>query len=280
MEEFDINRVHWSNGKFKPWNLSQKPAKLIQLEYSPDEELIVVEISSKRIAFLQREVVYHHIVQGRINQTDFILTFCGACNAGVLMSPVVNAKVHHFQEKGVYNGQQIFEDIETNTLWNHLTGEGLHGKLKGNILEYIGSLEMTTYAEEMEKNPEIETYISGQKKIQQAIIKFFSEKLLGKNNSGWLPPYFQKTLPEIDDTLPKMTMGLAVKIDNTIRFYPMDEIKEKKIINDTIENVSFDVKMKNNVPVAHTENGEMPFQLFTRWYAFILTYPKGKVYSN
>ena len=278
MENFDINRVHWERGKFKPWYLKQNPINLNELNLNSDEELIVIQISGERIAFLQREVVYHHIIQGKINDTDFILTFCGVCNAGVLMSPFINDKVYHFREIGVYNGQQIFEDSETLTLWNHLTGEALWGKLVGNTLNYIGSLTMSTFQEELRNNPTLKIYISGKKKLYQLIMRFVIKKILGSHNKNWLPPHFQKTLPPLNNSLPKMTMGLAVKINNTTVFYPIDSIKEN-VNTHTIENIVIEIRMKNKIPMAVTENGDIPFQLFTRWYAFILTYPKGKLYN-
>ncbi len=279
MEKFDINRVHWEKGKFKPWYLSQKPVNIKELKLNSEEELILIEISRQEVGFLQREVVYHHIIQGQINDVDFILTFCGVCNAGVLLSPMIDNKLHYFRETGVYNGQQIFEDTETKTLWNHLTGEALFGHHQDKTLDFIGSLKMTTLGEELKKNPNLPIYISGQKKFYRSIMRFVIKVILGKNNKNWLPPHFEKTLPKVDNSLPKLTMGLAVKINNTIRFYPQDIIKEDEF-TDFLDGVKISIKMKNKIPVAKTENEGIPFQLFTRWYAFILTYPKGELYRN
>lgn len=279
MEIFDIDRVHWEKGKFERWELTQEPTMLKACGFPDNEELIIIEVEGERIAFLQREVVYHHIIQGKIKNTDFILTFCGVCNAGVLLSPKIKNNVYNFREIGVYNGQQIFEDIETHSLWNHLTGEALWGDLKDNTLKYIGGLTMSTVKEELEKDGEIKIHISGKRKIYQKIMRFIIKYILGKRNKNWLPPHFTKTLPEIDDSIPRMTMGLAIKINNNAIFYPIDLIKGK-VINDTIENVTFEIKFRNNIPIAVNENGESIFQLFTRWYAFILTYPDGELYRT
>ncbi|GEM_PF-1343295 len=104
METFDINRVHWEKGKFKPWYLNQKPIEIKELDLNLDEELIIIDLSGQAVGFLQREVVYHHIIQGQINNVDFIITFCGVCNAGVLLSPVIYDKLYYSRETGVYNG--------------------------------------------------------------------------------------------------------------------------------------------------------------------------------
>jgi hypothetical protein len=277
MESFDIDRVHWEKGKFERWELTQEPKMLKSYDFSENEELIIIEIEGEKIAFLQREVVYHHIIQGKIKNTDFILTFCGVCNAGVLLSPVIKNRVYNFREIGVYNGQQIFEDIETHSLWNHLTGEALWGDLKGNTLKYIGGLTMSTVKEELKNDENIKIFISGKRKVYQKIMRFVIKYILGERNKSWLPPHFTKTLPDVDSSIPKMTMGLAIKVNNEAKFYPIDLIK-KELVKDTIENVTFEIKLKGKIPVAVAENEDSIFQLFTRWYAFILTYPKGKRY--
>ncbi len=279
MEIFDIDRVHWEKGKFKPWYLKQNPVKLHELKLNSKEELILIEISGQVFGFLLRELIYHHIIQGQINDVNFIVTFCGVCNAGVVLSPMIDNKLYHFREIGVYNGQQISEDIETHTLWNHLTGEALSGELKGTILNFIGSLNMTTFEEQLKINPNQLIYISGQKKIYRSIMRFVIKVILGKRNKNWLPPHFKKTLAYVDNSLPKMTMGLAVKIKDSIKFYPFELIKNKGI-KDTLDGDVIDIKIENEVPKAKTIKGEVPFQLFTRWYAFILTYPKGELYKN
>jgi hypothetical protein len=279
MESFDISRVHWEKGKFQPWYLDQKPINLKDLKYKSDEELIVISLSGKQYGFLLREVVYHHIIQGELNGIDFILTFCGVCNAGVLLSPVIKNKLYHYKETGVYNGQQIFEDIETHTLWNHLTGEALFGELIGNTLEYIGSLNMTTIGEANESIPDLPIYISGKKKIYGNIMRFVIKVILGERNKNWLPPHFTKTLPEVNNALPKMTMGLAIKIKDKLRFYPVELFKENEL-SDIFNGIKITLKMENKIPKAKTETGEIPFQLFTRWYAFILTYPDGELFKK
>jgi hypothetical protein len=38
---------------------------------------------------------------------------------------------------GVYNGTQLIKDVETGSLWNHITGEAIHGALEGGALERI-----------------------------------------------------------------------------------------------------------------------------------------------
>jgi hypothetical protein len=277
MDSFDINRVHWENGKFFPWYLDSQPHTLKDVRLNNSEELMIVNLGGQDFCFLKRELVYHHIIQGKLNNTDFLLTFCGVCNAGAIFDPKIDGVIYRYREIGVYNGQQIFQDEKTKSLWNHLTGECLYGDLKGKHLELISSPRMSTYEMELKSKPETPFFISGKAKIFRSIMNFVIKVILGSWNKNWLPPHFEKTLPEIDNRLPKMTMGLAVKPNkkDKILFYPTSLLRNKSTLK--INGTEFILSFIEGVPTLKSKDGEMPYQLFTRWYAFSLTYPDGKL---
>jgi len=280
VNSFDISRVHWEHGKFNPWYLDSQsnPIKDVRLENS--EELMIISLGDQEYGFLKRELVYHHVIQGKLNNADFILTFCGVCNAGAIFDPKVDGIVRKYREIGVYNGQQIFQDDETRSLWNHLTGECLYGDAEGKCLEMINSPRMSTYGIEIKINPDLPLFISGKAKVFRAIMNFVIKVILGRSNKNWLPPHFEKTLPKIDGRLPKMTMGLAVKINKVspMFFYPCSVLKDKPSL--TIGGSEFILSFIGGVPTVKSKDGEMPFQIFTRWYAFSLTYPNGKLITE
>jgi hypothetical protein len=280
MDSFDISRVHWEHGKFSPWYLSGDAHLLNDLRLGSAEELIVIVLDGQEFGFLKRELIYHHIIQGKLNRADFVLTFCGVCNAGALFDPKIEGLSHRYREIGIYNGQQIFQDEETKSLWNHITGECLYGDLKGKRLDLINTPRMTTYGAEVKANPDLPLFVSGKAKVFRAIMNFVIKVILGSPNRNWLPPHFEKTLPEIDDRLPKMTMGLAVRPtkNGQVLFFPISLLKNKSML--TIGKEDFSLSFDGGVPTLKSIDGEMPFQLFTRWYAFSLTYPAGKLISE
>ncbi len=280
MSSFDLSRVHWEHGKFSPWHVDHQPNTLKNVRLEDSEELVIVNLGGHEYGFLKRELVYHHIIQGKLDGTDFLMTFCGVCNAGALFDPRIDGVVHRFREIGVYNGLQIFQDDETKSLWNHLTGECLHGALEGKRLPLFGSPGMSTYGLALKSDPDFPLFISGKAKVFRAIMNFVIKVILGENNKNWLPPHFEKTLPKLDDRLPKMTMGLALKTGDTasIRFFPVALLKGKSFL--TVDGAEYDVSFIEGVPTIQSKDGSMPFQLFTRWYAFSLTYPKGTLITE
>jgi hypothetical protein len=277
MNSFDISRVHWEHGKFNPWYLDSQPHLLKDLRLDNSEELMMIDLNGQEFGFLKRELIYHHVIQGKLNHIDFLLTFCGVCNAGAVFNPNIEGVIHKYKEIGVYNGQQIFQDEESKSLWNHLTGECLYGNLKGRNLELINSPRMSTYELEIKTKPDLPIFISGKAKIFRAVMNFVIKVILGNSNKNWLPPHFEKTLPKIDNRLPKMTMGLAIKpkMKGQIFFYPISLIKDKSTL--IIEGTEYILSFNEGIPNLKSKDGRMPFQLFTRWYAFSLTYPDGEL---
>ena len=58
------------------------------------------------------------------------------------MIPTIDGTAHHFVVGGVYDGVFMAQDTETQTLWNHITGEALHGPLAGRRLPVSNLLQM------------------------------------------------------------------------------------------------------------------------------------------
>ena len=48
--------------------------------------------------------------------------------------------MQHFDNVGLYDGLFVMQDVETKTLWNHITGEALYGPRVGSTLGPVGNL--------------------------------------------------------------------------------------------------------------------------------------------
>jgi hypothetical protein len=47
------------------------------------------------------------------------------------LTPLVNGEVHHFENRGLYDGLSTLWDEETGSIWNHISGEAVYGPLLG-----------------------------------------------------------------------------------------------------------------------------------------------------
>jgi hypothetical protein len=88
-----------------------------------------------------------------------------------------------------------------------------------------------------------------------------------------LPPGFRKTISNPDERRPEMEHGLGVVIGDRARYYPLEVLQRGLREEWEGRSLYLALQEEDGLPKAEWENGERPFQLFTRWYGFSLTYP-------
>lgn len=193
------------------------------------------------------------------------------------MVPVIEDKLYHFGPRGLYNGLVLLGDDETHSYWDHITGECVYGAMKGKRMD-VFSIEHMKAKNALTKYPDLNIALSQ----SPLIMKMMAPMMKIQAKTGFLPPFFRKTMKEVDPRLPEMASGLGVMTDSMQRFYPVDAIKEA---GGQIEEILDGIKLKvfidenDHVPYALDEQGKKPMQLFTRWYGFSLTYPNCEVYK-
>lgn len=231
------------------------------------------------------------------------------------MIPLIDGQYTEFAARGLFNGLALLGDKRTQSYWDHITGECVHGARKGEQLEFTDfDLLYTTVSGALKTFPQAQIAFSDGIPTRGFILKWvstFYHKLLG----NWLPPNFTKTLGKEDTRLERMTLGLGLWTDKTRRYYPMDTLKQIEAgVVDTIDGQMLFVLFnpQTNAPDAFyieansvTKQGDSyyfdtgitfkdgqlcsadnqpikidrPQQMFTRWYGFANTFPNCEIYS-
>jgi hypothetical protein len=214
--------------------------------------------------------------------------------------------MHHFVVTGVYDGLFVMRDIETSTLWNHITGEAVHGPLRGRTLP-VSNLMQTNVKQALLLDANTKVAISSRP---------FSGAgpRLGTNEN--LNSKFTGTLGTEDTRRPRMDLGLGVWSEKTRRYYSRESIRKrgdafidsldgKKVLIyiDPESSVPAALFVNSNMARVHgkeirLDNGmilrsglliggdgrpqsvERPQQIFTRWYGFALTFPGCEVFND
>jgi len=197
------------------------------------------------------------------------------CNSGVGLTPIINGKVHHFSTGGLYNGLVLLIDDETETYWDHITGEAVYGPLAGAQTD-MWSIRITNVKTALQEQPELLLLRSNPGVFGRMISSAMSLPFM----QGKLPPGFRKTMDARDDRLPEMEMGLGVIACGIKRFYPMALIRDG--IEDDLDSHAIRVRIdeSDGIPHAKLADGTRPIQLLTRWYGFAYTYPGCEIYSR
>lgn len=174
------------------------------------------------------------------------------------------------------------QDAETRTLWNHITGDAMHGAQLGKSLGPVSNLLHMTAAQALTIDAATRIAISD-RPFNAAGRNRFSEA------NRTMQDRFAATLGTEDPRRPRMDLGLGIWTGKTARYYSVSTIRERADgIADRIDGRALRVYIdqESNVPVAvfldarGRPSDERPQQMFTRWYGFALTFPGCEVFGG
>jgi hypothetical protein len=224
------------------------------------------------------------------------------------MIPTIGGKPHHFVVTGLYDALFVMRDLETSTLWNHITGEAVHGPLLGRKLPLSNLLQMNV-KQALAMDPNMEVAISS-RPFSGGGNRLDPNATLAERFIGSLD------LKAEDTRRPRMELGLGLSSGEKHRFYPMDLIQQRGgaffdvfdnrsvliyIDQETFTPAALFVDAKNakvqgneirlndgralRSGILVSRDGQplpmdRPLQTFTRWYGFALTFPGCEVFGQ
>lgn len=256
-------------------------------------------------------LVYHHVVQGTLNNLDWMITFCCLCNAGAFYNAEHKGTVLKFAAQGYYDVMSLIADEKTQSYWNHLTGECLTGDYAGDTLVRWNTLTQMTAQVAHQAYPnalftDIELDDDGTSEKWNSYYRLPDEPDYG----GLL-----KTLGEEDIRLPRHDMGLGIWTQQTQRYYSalqiydahsviVDQLDGRTIVVCIDEMISLPTVFYCETKNAVLENGqiqldndqvykqgvlyqedkpikaERPNHNAIRWYSFSSLFPKCEIYPE
>jgi hypothetical protein len=249
--------------------------------------LLSFERNGERRSLLKSDMVYHHVAQGRLADEPYLITYCGLCNSGIGLTPLVQGRQHHFMAAGMTNGMAFLRDEESESYWDHITGECFEGRLRGERMPFW-PIEVTTVAGELATNG-------------GAILLKSSDVPVPKGDRSWLRNGLRKMLqpqkealsPKVartmngpfDERLPAHTLGLGVMdVAHQAKFYPVDVIPYGGQIEDRWQDRPLLITRPaatNGIPSAQwADSGTRPMQTVIRWYGFAFTYPNCAIHHS
>ncbi len=300
---------------FKPFNVaSYQPLKsaLDQALIDTATNLMVFEVGQQTLTLVMKQMAYHHVAQGHLNGQAWVAFFCAGCNMGSYAIPVVRDRIHHFRVTGIYNGMSVMSDYETDSSWEHITGECISGPLQGSRLatqsaQYMNAEQVLDYA------PQAQIAISKPSGIGRLLDSILLRPMT--EAAGYMFPPFRLSMTQGDNRLPELELGLGIWIGRQARFYPLRAVKANdNALTDVLNKQQIVVYMDpiGGSPVAHRsaspvqhwdgdtlvlESGERirngyvttnasqrcpldtPYQQIARWYGFSYMFPECEIFS-
>ena len=114
--------------------------------------IIGVSFNGEAKAYPIQFLGYHHHIQDTVGGKPILVTYCTVCRTGRVFEPMVNGKKEKFRLVGMDHFNAMLEDAATKSWWRQVTGEAIAGKLKGQKLPEVFSMQ-TSLSEWLKLNP-------------------------------------------------------------------------------------------------------------------------------
>ena len=176
---------------------------------------------------------------------------------------------------GLNNNNLLLIDRKTKTVWNQLSGEGIHGKQKGNFLSPNPSIQ-TTWGYWKQNHPQTKLLV-----IKDTVNAIFPESVnQSPHYNNWSPGDGRPKKKNVHKT---ETLGLGIKSANSSVYFPFEVLfKEKSPLIYDLNGENITIFFDSSGLTAWVENskGEMIPSIITYNWAWNNFYPNTKIYNQ
>ncbi len=131
-----------NNPQFIPYNQSNA---------SDTTRGILININNKQRFYPYNILAYHEIVNDKIDDTHYSVTFCPLCDAGIVFDRTVNDEVLQFGVSGLlYESNLLMYDTKTESLWSQAGNRAVAGDYTGTQLNIL-PFQLLSFKEVKEK---------------------------------------------------------------------------------------------------------------------------------
>ena len=220
--------VFMANFKMAADHMFYQPKKLLLANAAGNKVdsnrlILGVSINGEAKAYPIRFLGYHHHVQDIVGGKPILATYCTVCRTGRVFEPIINGKKETFRLVGMDHFNAMLEDATTKSWWQQATGKAVAGKLKGQQLPEVMSVQ-TSLIKWMELHPD--------SKVMQADSAFIASydttlkyesgksksKLTGTDSLSWKDK----------------SWVIGVKSGNDRKAYDWNRLKKERVIHDQL----------------------------------------------
>lgn len=210
-----------------------------------DKQTLIIGIANDGVAkaYPIHIIGYHHQVQDSLGNKPVIVTYCTVCRTGRVYSPIVNNAHEYFRLVGMDHFNAMFEDYTTKSWWRQVNGKAIAGKMKGAQLPEIPSVQMTL-GDWIEIHPNtliLQGDTTFHKKYEK--LKLFDD--------GTIKSSLEK---RDSNSWKNKSWVIGININGSAKAYDWNNMIAKRIIQDSISNVSVLITIEKNNKTFYTFN--------------------------
>jgi hypothetical protein len=126
-----------------------------EADYMVDDEVVFgAVVNGEARAYPVRILGHHELANDTLGGEPVSLVYCTLCRTPVFYHREVAGRVLDFETSGLLeNSNKVMVDVQTDSLWNQLTGEAFAGPLAGAVLDRL-PMVVTTWSDWISQHPD------------------------------------------------------------------------------------------------------------------------------
>lgn len=258
---------------FEPKLIAAKSASYLK----SDDRVIGVELDGISRAYPISILNWHEIVNDKINQYSFAVTYCPLCGTGVAFYSTLRGNNAQFGVSGLlYNSDVLLYDRETESLWSQILGEAISGELVGEKLKAI-PISHTTWRDWLKQHPDT-TVLSDDTGFSR---DYSRNPYQGYEKTRAL--YFQVNNTAPATYHPKEEV-IGVELEGVFKAYPFVELDKQGLskFDDTVKGTLITIVWDsvNRSVKLYDENGDRIAGVQGFWFAWFAFHPDTLVFKG
>jgi hypothetical protein len=206
------------------------PAEEADTWMKPYDRVIYIIYGGVERAYPIKILNWHHIVNDVLGDKPVVITYSPLSGSSVAFLRLVNDSTMEFDISDyLWRSSLVMKDDKTNSLWSQIFGRAINGNYTGYNLETIQCFTATWECWK-EYHPESQ------------VLSIYT----GYNFSYDTNPYEEYQTSDYvnygvtfnDTRLHPKTIVYSINVNGTQKAYPFEIIKDRKVINDVVNNVS------------------------------------------
>ena len=244
-----------------------------QVNYLSDDDLVVsVTLDGKTRAYPLRILVRHEIVNDRIGQRAFAVTYCPLCGTAMVFDRSVGGRTRSFGVSGLlYRSDVLMYDRESESLFSQLAMKAVAGPLADTPLEWLPSEHMTWPAWR-------QRYPYGEVLSNRSGRNYSHNPYEGYDQSS--DTAFP--VPLYRSELPKKSWVFGVIVGEEAKAYSVAQLPPNQVVSDSVGgqevHVAYDPAGRQP-SVVRTDTGEPVPYVMVYWFAWQAFYPETLIWT-
>ncbi|MGE3597139.1 MAG: DUF3179 domain-containing protein [Dehalococcoidia bacterium] len=193
----------------------------------PDEPIIAVQLGETARGYPIQILIWHEIVNDRMNSRSIAVTFCPLCNAAMVFDRTLDGRELGFGTTGMLRlSDLVMYDRQTESWWQQFTGEAIVGAYVGTTLKELPSkiVPFSAFADAFPQG-EVLARPAGSDR------PYGRNPYVGYDNINSSPFALRG---KADSRLRPMERVLGVRLGADTLVYPLSKLRSKPVINDEV----------------------------------------------